>query len=168
MSKHPIRIVGVSNILFHELHATFDRGDSFAFSGKDDGTNRRLQRGTDSFIRDVDTGAIIVRREQVAMGVSNIGLKSDQSVLSQSQRWKFESWTYDDAGKPTGKTFRHTKSGKTRFVKLNGKAAIGCAHCGVRGCGLHRCAGCKKVSYCNPVCQTSDWSQHKQKCTHAM
>ena len=43
---------------------------------------------------------------------------------------------------------------------------IVCAHCLKKGrqTELRRCTGCKSFSYCNKVCQISDWPSHKQLC----
>ena len=43
---------------------------------------------------------------------------------------------------------------------------IVCAHCLKKGrqTELRRCTGCKSFSYCNKVCQISDWSSHRQLC----
>ena len=43
---------------------------------------------------------------------------------------------------------------------------IVCAHCLKKGrqTELRRCTGCKSFSYCNEVCQISDWPSHKQLC----
>ena len=43
---------------------------------------------------------------------------------------------------------------------------IVCAHCLKKGrqTELRRCTGCKSFSYCNKVCQISDWPSHRQLC----
>ena len=43
---------------------------------------------------------------------------------------------------------------------------IVCAHCQKIGSQteLRRCTGCKSFSYCNKVCQISDWPSQKQLC----
>ena len=43
---------------------------------------------------------------------------------------------------------------------------IVCEHCLKKGrqTELRRCTGCKSFSYCNKVCQISDWPSHKQLC----
>ena len=43
---------------------------------------------------------------------------------------------------------------------------IVCAHCLKKGrqTELRPCTGCKSFSYCNKVCQISDWPSHKQLC----
>ena len=43
---------------------------------------------------------------------------------------------------------------------------IVCVHCLKKGrqTELRRCTGCKSFSYCNKVCQISDWPSHKQLC----
>ena len=45
-------------------------------------------------------------------------------------------------------------------------ADIVCAHCLKIGSQseLRRCTGCKSFSYCNKVCQISDWPSHMQLC----
>ena len=32
------------------------------------------------------------------------------------------------------------------------------------GCELHRCARCRAVFYCGPICQRADWMTHKSAC----
>eukprot|EP01084_Bolivina_argentea_P141438 248526_1 len=38
-----------------------------------------------------------------------------------------------------------------------------CNYCGQFNC-TNRCSGCNKVYYCDIVCQTTDWSEHKRQC----
>lgn len=38
-----------------------------------------------------------------------------------------------------------------------------CLHCGSAG-ALSKCAGCRRVRYCNRDCQKADWKRHKTTC----
>ena len=40
-------------------------------------------------------------------------------------------------------------------------------HCSNPGCdqpGIYKCSACKTTLYCDPICQTADWSHHKEEC----
>jgi hypothetical protein len=39
-----------------------------------------------------------------------------------------------------------------------------CAHCGVQGVALKRCARCLHASYCGAACQKASWKLHKTTC----
>ena len=44
-------------------------------------------------------------------------------------------------------------------------AADSCAACGMKSMDLKKCTSCKKVAYCNKICQRKDWKKHKHDCT---
>ena len=90
MHPSPFMAVSVSNAVFYHLHDMFDRGHKFAFSGKDDGTNRKLQRGADGVIFDVDSGAIVASRSFLLNSGAdpNCRTKSDQYVLRLDDDWE--------------------------------------------------------------------------------
>ena len=41
------------------------------------------------------------------------------------------------------------------------------ATCSNPGCdqpGTNKCSACKATPYCGPICQTADWTRHKEEC----
>ena len=48
-----------------------------------------------------------------------------------------------------------------RTISQNEKT---CNICRKENDSMLRCSGCKKVFYCNVLCQRKDWKNHKQEC----
>ncbi|VDB87248.1 unnamed protein product [Peniophora sp. CBMAI 1063] len=49
------------------------------------------------------------------------------------------------------------------FLQVSGQACESCLRKPTTGT-LHRCAACRRVSYCNRGCQIQDWFEHKSLC----
>lgn len=49
----------------------------------------------------------------------------------------------------------------------NARAAKVCGECNKPNCEL-RCGGCRQIRYCDRVCQSRHWGQHKHHCTRSV
>ena len=169
----PLKVVAVSDSVFHSLHDRFDRNETNVCSGKSDGSNRPLYRDSDGFIRSVEDDACIVRLShfQAQMKVKGIQAIVKNRHAQKASRlcpgYKFSNWVYASDGKrPIEAVYHHEDTGKKKIIDMTQKLKE-CHVCGLATATLKRCAGCRKVYYCSSAHQRADWLTHKGACCMA-
>lgn len=60
--------------------------------------------------------------------------------------------------------FRNVNKNNPDIIYMSRLRSVKCRRCGIRRTNLKKCPGCKKVYYCNLICQFYDWIAHKETC----
>ena len=92
-------MIAVPLKIYLDLQNTFDKGEIFAYSGKKDGTNRKLER-RDGLIYSVDDGRQVVPLEYILAANDNIK-PSNKFAECIGKEGRID-WAYDQHGKFIG------------------------------------------------------------------
>jgi hypothetical protein len=171
-------LVVVSDCVYDSIMSRLRRGDEYVYTGRKDGTNRRV------FLQDgliVDGhGTLIVSRTMMktesptSTRIANRAYEKEREGLDGEfgEDWDFLHWYYDADGRPNGKSFKHKTTGEVRKIKFQQRdiqRAPRHQPCGADECSNHaskQCIRCKTIRYCSVKCQKSHWHIHKPICNY--
>ena len=165
-----LKVIQVSDNIYRGLIDRFDRGDDHVYTGKKDGTNRRLVRGCDGLIRGPHQEIVLPRSDVDALPNCKVVHRNDQldaKVFGRDPKsWIFLEWVYGSTGrKPVGMTYKNCITGKTKTLDLHdNQQPLTCRLCGVPALRLRRCTRCKDARYCCVEHQRLDWKVHRDVC----
>lgn len=91
-------MIAVPLSVYINLQNTFDKGEKYAYSGKKDGTNRKLER-RDGLIYSVEDGRQVMPLEYL---MAATGAKPMNKFAEYVQKEGNISWAYDEQGKFIG------------------------------------------------------------------
>jgi hypothetical protein len=182
-----MRMVIVSDGVYASLVKQFEAGVRNVYTGRKDGSNRRIKRLADGSFVGADDGSRIVTRAMIGSTQPvpmNRAFQKEQALLASDAQWAWHRWIYGNrdekvGGKNAGvvhggvkrvvigKVFRHAGSGKEQSLlfgrDIDRAPKLGCAACGDASARLS-CGRCKSVRYCNAACQRLHWLSHKVIC----
>jgi hypothetical protein len=153
--------ITVPLLIFVELHRKFNTGQEYAYSGKKDGTDRKLKRESNGGIFSTEDGREVLPFEcLMARAQGNGGKATPLSKFGQmlAKTEGNPQWVYDENRNLIGiKGADGTVLSKEKF---QAKAkTFSCFKCGAYTKTV--CQTCKMIYYCSKECQKEDWVHHK-------
>ncbi len=100
------------------------------------------------------------KSDEIASKQEYHSLSVSSSLATESDDLMFSGVDcMDEIGDDNGANGKSRMTARDRFKN--------CAHCNtVIKDRIQLCSGCKKVAYCNSVCQKANWKTHKKTCTY--
>jgi len=176
MQDNIINAVLLSDKLYANKMMCLQRGDTHVYTGRRDGTNRRL------FLHDGNIfdgqGTLIISASMVDLDEGLPITRSYEKELEAfggipSPDWDFLNWIYGKDGKPRGKRWKNKINGEiqsSHFAqkdKFRAPRHLACHQTDCTNPGTKQCTKCKHVRYCSRTCQIKDWKNgHRELCSH--
>jgi hypothetical protein len=176
--KPIIPLVMVSDCVYDHIMICLRRGDEYVYTGRADGTDRRVFLQDDLIVD--GHGSLIISRTMkknvfsTPVRTTNRADEKEREGLDGGfgEDWIFLHWNYDADGRPNRKIFKHKTTGEVRKIKYNQKDLNRAPRnqlCGADECSNHttkQCIRCKTIHYCSVKCQKSHWHLHKPMCDY--
>eukprot|EP01065_Artemidia_motanka_P052575 TRINITY_DN9535_c0_g1_i1.p1 TRINITY_DN9535_c0_g1~~TRINITY_DN9535_c0_g1_i1.p1 ORF type:complete len:465 (+),score=113.26 TRINITY_DN9535_c0_g1_i1:67-1395(+) len=103
-------------------------------------------------------------RRTVHCVLAGASAKTEQRILDKSSYWEELAWLYPHTDWHLHFVGPEIQQADGQNVPSRSCPSTYCAACGKAGSDLVRCSQCKRVVYCDEVCQRSGWKSHKADC----